>query len=209
MGRAIIAEISSGKICVGPSVIRTTKPRCCRITRRLRIIPCRDVGYWHDSKNIGSAITSSAILGYNRLAERFDATPDHDPIPVLCRSASAYRDPSKSKAAAAVSWHEVAHDASSSRCGILAPYGSEHQGYLGHRQFHQRSDAQQRRNPRGISRPDPRRAQAEQHPAGLIANSSRARRALEMVSVSHHSATRVAKLAPSASRGDQERGETS
>jgi hypothetical protein len=27
--------------------------------------------------------------------------------------------------------------------------------------------------------------------------------------VSHHSATRVAKLAPSASRGDQERGETS
>jgi len=34
---------------------------------------------------------------------------------------SAYRDPSKSKAAAAVSWHEVAQDASSSRCGILAP----------------------------------------------------------------------------------------
>jgi hypothetical protein len=55
---------------------------------------------------------------------------------------SAYRDPSKSKAAAAVSWHEVAHDASSSRCGILAPYGSEYQGYLGHRQFHQGSDAQ-------------------------------------------------------------------
>jgi hypothetical protein len=35
---------------------------------------------WHDSENLGSAITSSAILGYNRLAERFDATPEHDPL---------------------------------------------------------------------------------------------------------------------------------
>jgi hypothetical protein len=116
---------------------------------------------------------------------------------------SAYRDPSKSKAAAAVSWHEVAHDASSSRCGILAPYGSEYQGYLGHRQFHQGSDAQHKDETREKF---PGMIREELKPNSTPQALSRILRGLDArwkwSAVSHHSATRVAKFAPSAGRGE-------
>jgi hypothetical protein len=44
-----------------------------------RYLRLRHASFWHQAKDLGSATTTSAILGYNRPAERIDAIPALDP----------------------------------------------------------------------------------------------------------------------------------